>query len=146
MYRAGTQLRQPRHRRSRHLRRRHRALDLKARLLGTAVTALLGSARPVPIYGSGGSTTYDSRQQSDQLSNWVEDLQIPRVKIKIGESWGQSEDRDLSRIALARALIGQQAELYVGANGGYTAAQAAIVAARMTEHPRHLVRGTCVQR
>jgi L-alanine-DL-glutamate epimerase-like enolase superfamily enzyme len=108
--------------------------DLKARLLGTAVTALLGSAGPVPVYGSGGFTTYDSRQLSDQLRGWVDDLQIPRVKIKIGESWGHNEDRDLDRIALARAVIGEQAELYVDANGGYTSEQAALVAARMAEH------------
>ncbi len=108
--------------------------DLKARLLGTAVTALLGSAGPVPIYGSGGFTSYDSEQLRAQLSCWVDDLQIPRVKIKIGESWGQNEDRDLDRIALARAVIGQQTELYVDANGGYMPAQAARVAARMAEH------------
>jgi L-alanine-DL-glutamate epimerase-like enolase superfamily enzyme len=108
--------------------------DLKARLLGTAVTELLGKAAPVLIYGSGGFTNYDSRQLSDQLSGWVDDLQIPRVKIKIGESWGHNEDRDLKRIALARDVIGAQAELYVDANGGYTAEQAALVAARMADH------------
>jgi L-alanine-DL-glutamate epimerase-like enolase superfamily enzyme len=108
--------------------------DLKARLLGTAVTALLGNAGPVPIYGSGGFTTYDRKQLSDQLFGWVDGMQIPRVKIKIGQSWGQSQDRDLDRIALARAVIGHQTELYVDANGGYTAAQAALVAARMAEH------------
>ena len=108
--------------------------DLKARLLGTAVTALLGSAGPVPIYGSGGFTTYDRKQLTDQLSGWVDDLRIPRVKIKIGESWGHNEDRDLKRIALARAVIGPQAELYADANGGYTVAQARQVAARMAEH------------
>jgi L-alanine-DL-glutamate epimerase-like enolase superfamily enzyme len=108
--------------------------DVKARLLGTAVTALLGSAVPVPVYGSGGFTTYDSQQLSDQLLGWVAGLQIPRVKIKIGESWGHNLDRDLDRIALARAVIGPEAELYVDANGGYTAAQAALIADRMAEH------------
>ena len=108
--------------------------DLKGRLLGTAVSELLGHAGPVRIYGSGGFTNYDNRQLADQLSGWIDDLQIPRVKIKIGESWGQNEGRDLSRIALARGVIGQHAELYVDANGGYTAEQAALVAARMAEH------------
>ena len=56
------------------------------------------------------------------------------MKIKIGESWGHNEDRDLNRIALARTVIGPDAELYVDANGGYTSAQAAVVAARMAEH------------
>jgi L-alanine-DL-glutamate epimerase-like enolase superfamily enzyme len=108
--------------------------DLKARLLGTALTGLLGGAAPVPIYGSGGFTTYDSKQLSEQLVGWVDDLQIPRVKIKIGESWGHNQDRDLKRVALARAVIGEQAELYVDANGGYTTTQAALVAGRMAEH------------
>jgi L-alanine-DL-glutamate epimerase-like enolase superfamily enzyme len=108
--------------------------DLKARLLGTAVTALLGTAGPVPVYGSGGFTTYDSKQLTEQLSGWVDDQQIPRVKIKIGESWGRNQDRDLERIALARKVIGPQAELFVDANGGYTAAQATEVAWQMAEH------------
>jgi L-alanine-DL-glutamate epimerase-like enolase superfamily enzyme len=108
--------------------------DLRARLLGTAVTALLGGAKPVPVYGSGGFTTYDSKQLAGQLSGWVDGQQIPRVKIKIGESWGHKEDRDLSRIAQARQVIGRQAELYVDANGGYTATQAARVADRMAAY------------
>ena len=57
---------------------------------------------------------------------------IPRVKIKIGESWGSREDRDLTRVALARSVIGPDTELYVDANGGYgSVAQAVRVAYRM---------------
>src|SRR5690348_8488611 len=106
--------------------------DLKARLLGCPVARLLGQARPsVPIYGSGGFTSYDARQTHDQLAGWVERDQIPRVKIKIGEGWGGNERRDLERVALAREVIGDGAELYVDANGGYTAGQAIRVADRM---------------
>ena len=37
--------------------------DLKARLLGLPVADLLGRARPdVPVYGSGGFTSYDEQQ------------------------------------------------------------------------------------
>jgi L-alanine-DL-glutamate epimerase-like enolase superfamily enzyme len=46
------------------------------------------------------------------------------VKIKIGESWGSRTSRDLSRMGQARRVIGEDAELYVDANGGYTAKQA----------------------
>jgi L-alanine-DL-glutamate epimerase-like enolase superfamily enzyme len=105
--------------------------DLKARLLGISVTSLLGHARPVPVYGSGGFTSYDNQQLRDQLSRWTGELKIPRVKIKIGESWGTMEDRDLQRIELAREVIGPQAELFVDANGGYTVLQAAEVAKQM---------------
>ncbi len=106
--------------------------DLKARLLGCPLASLLGQARAsVPIYGSGGFTSYDARQTRDQLTGWVERDRIPRVKIKIGESWGGNEQRDLDRVALAREVIGAGAELYVDANGGYTVSQAVRVGGRL---------------
>jgi L-alanine-DL-glutamate epimerase-like enolase superfamily enzyme len=106
--------------------------DLKARLLGRPLASLLGQARDsVPVYGSGGFTSYGDRQLREQLSGWVERDRIPRVKIKIGEDWGASEHRDLARVALAREVIGPGTELYVDANGGYTAGQAVRVADRM---------------
>ena len=74
--------------------------DLKARLLGVSLPRLLGALRSeVPVYGSGGFTTYDDRQLHDQLSGWVLEQRIPRVKIKVGESWGAAAGRDLERMA-----------------------------------------------
>jgi len=106
--------------------------DLKARLLGCSLPQLLGQAQDgVRIYGSGGFTTYNDQQTRDQLEGWVHKDHIPRVKIKIGESWGQREDRDLERVALAREIIGPGAELYVDANGGYSAGQAIRVAGQL---------------
>jgi L-alanine-DL-glutamate epimerase-like enolase superfamily enzyme len=99
--------------------------DLKARTLGLPLHRLLGAARrTVPVYGSGGFTTYDERQSARQLEGWVSGEGIPRVKIKIGESWGSDIPRDLARIRQARKLIGDAAELYVDANGAYTRKQA----------------------
>ncbi|KAA0015880.1 enolase C-terminal domain-like protein [Antrihabitans cavernicola] len=99
--------------------------DLKARLLGVALHRLLGSVRTeVPIYGSGGFTTCDAPQLRTQLSRWVFEQAIPRVKIKVGESWGATPDRDLARIEQTRRIIGDRTELYVDANGGYTRKQA----------------------
>ena len=108
--------------------------DLKSRLLGCPLTQLLGQAHDsVPVYGSGGFTSYDDGQTREQLAGWVEKDHIPRVKIKIGESWGAREDRDLERVALAREVIGPGAELYVDANGGYGVGQAVRVAHRVAE-------------
>ncbi len=107
--------------------------DLKARLLGCPLARLLGQVRAsVPIYGSGGFTSYDTQQTRDQLAGWVQRDNIPRVKIKIGESWGGNERRDLERVVLAREVIGDGPELYVDANGGYTTGQAVRVADRLT--------------
>lgn len=108
--------------------------DLKARLLGVSVAALIGRTRDdVPIYGSGGFTTYDEQRTREQLTGWVDKDRIPRVKIKIGESWGGNEARDLARVALAREVIGPDTELYVDANGGYSTGQAVRMAHQM-EH------------
>lgn len=109
--------------------------DLKATLLGISVSQLLGAARDeVPVYGSGGFTTYDERAARTQLEHWTGDLRIPRVKIKIGESWGAEPQRDLARIAFARQVIGPDVELYVDANGGYRRKQAVRMARAMTDH------------
>ncbi len=103
--------------------------DLKARLLGQSLTDLLGRAgQEVPVYGSGGFTSYDDAQTRQQLSEWAEKERIPRVKIKIGESWGANERRDIARAELAREIIGTDTELYVDANGGYSVGQAVRVA------------------
>ena len=81
------------------------------------------------MYGSGGFTSYDDRQLREQLSGWVLEQRIPRVKIKIGQSWGAEAGRDLERIGQARAVIGADIELYVDANGGYGRKQAVRVMA-----------------
>jgi L-alanine-DL-glutamate epimerase-like enolase superfamily enzyme len=109
--------------------------DLKATMLGLSVSRLLGMTRPdVPVYGSGGFTTYDEPTARAQLERWTRQWEIPRVKIKIGESWGAEPARDLARIAFARQMIGPDAELYVDANGGYTRKQAVRMGRAMAEH------------
>jgi L-alanine-DL-glutamate epimerase-like enolase superfamily enzyme len=108
--------------------------DLKARLLAVPLTGLLGRVRDdVPVYGSGGFTSYTDEQTRDQLSDWVDKQRIPRVKIKIGESWGTNERRDVARARLAREVIGPDAELYVDANGGYSVGQAVRVGRQLDD-------------
>ncbi|MGW4169417.1 enolase C-terminal domain-like protein [Streptomyces chartreusis] len=107
--------------------------DLKARLLHLPLVRLLGAAREeVVVYGSGGLTPYTDRQLEQQLRGWTEQG-IDRVKIKVAESWGRREAHDLHRTALARRVVGDGAELYVDANGGYTRKQAVRMAAAMTD-------------
>jgi L-alanine-DL-glutamate epimerase-like enolase superfamily enzyme len=94
--------------------------DLKARLLGMPLVTLLGAVRSaVPIYGSGGFTSYSEQQLADQLAGWVEQG-IPRVKMKIG----RDSTADRKRVKVARQAIGDAAELFVDANGAYSRKQA----------------------
>jgi L-alanine-DL-glutamate epimerase-like enolase superfamily enzyme len=107
--------------------------DLGARLLGIPLTRWWGAERrPVPVYGSGGFTTYSDDDLQAQLSGWV-GLGVPRVKIKIGESWGRRQARDLERTALARGVVGDDVELYVDANGAYSAGQAVRIGRRLDD-------------
>jgi L-alanine-DL-glutamate epimerase-like enolase superfamily enzyme len=108
--------------------------DLQARVLGVPLHRLLGTVRDeVPVYGSGGFTTDPEAHLRDQLRGWVEQG-IPRVKLKIGESWGTNVERDLERVAISRQVIGSEVALFVDANGGYDAAQAVRVGRRLEEH------------
>jgi hypothetical protein len=107
--------------------------DLKARLLDVPLAVLLGRVRDtVPVYGSGGFTTYSDGRLRDQLSDW-RGRGFERVKIKIGEDDGSRVDRDLRRVELARDVIGDSIELFVDANGGYGAKQAIRVARELRE-------------
>jgi L-alanine-DL-glutamate epimerase-like enolase superfamily enzyme len=94
--------------------------DLKARLLGVSVATLLGPARTsVPIYGSGGFTSYSEHRLAEQLGGWAQDG-IPRVKMKVGRD-GAADPR---RLHVARAAVGDDVELMVDANGAYEAKEA----------------------
>jgi L-alanine-DL-glutamate epimerase-like enolase superfamily enzyme len=98
--------------------------DLKARLLDLPLVSLLGAFHSgVPVYGSGGFTSYSDEQLSEQLSGWV-DAGIPRVKMKIG----RDPDRDPARMRAARAAIGSDTKLFVDANGAYDRKQALAIA------------------
>jgi L-alanine-DL-glutamate epimerase-like enolase superfamily enzyme len=100
--------------------------DLKGKLLEQPLALLLGAAhRDMPVYGSGGFTSYTIAQLQEQLHGWA-DLGMKRVKMKIGREPG----KDLDRIGAARAAIGEDTELFIDANGAYHRKQALEVAWR----------------
>jgi L-alanine-DL-glutamate epimerase-like enolase superfamily enzyme len=91
--------------------------DLEARLLELPLAALLGRVHDeVPVYGSGGFCNYTDAELEAQLAGWVAEG-IPRVKMKVG----REPSRDPARIEVARSAIGNEADLYVDANGALTA-------------------------
>jgi L-alanine-DL-glutamate epimerase-like enolase superfamily enzyme len=107
--------------------------DLKARVAGQPLFRLLGARREaVPIYGSGGFTSYTVTELQEQLGGWIA-RGIPRVKMKIGKDWGTKADEDVARVRAAREAIGPEAELFVDANGAYTVKQSIHLAQRFAE-------------
>lgn len=94
--------------------------DLKARLLQLPLVKLLGQVRDaVPVYGSGGFTSYSDEQLNKQFTDWAE-LGIRMFKMKVG----RTPEEDVRRVQAARQVIGEGAELFVDANGAYSRKQA----------------------
>jgi L-alanine-DL-glutamate epimerase-like enolase superfamily enzyme len=105
--------------------------DLKARLLDLPLATLLGTRRlAVPVYGSGGFTGYDDARLAGQLGGWVHDDGCDAVKMKIGAD----RAREHARIALAREAIGDDAALFIDANGAFDSRSAIAFAGQVTEY------------
>jgi L-alanine-DL-glutamate epimerase-like enolase superfamily enzyme len=103
--------------------------DLKAKLLQVPLALLFGRMREaVPIYGSGGFTSYSDERMADQLSGWVQRDGCRWVKMKIGSE----PERDPARVRAAKRAIGE-ATLFVDANGAYAAKQALEFAAEYAD-------------
>jgi L-alanine-DL-glutamate epimerase-like enolase superfamily enzyme len=93
--------------------------DLKARALRVPVAALTPSFRDrIPVYGSGGFTSYSGTRLREQLGGWAAEG-MRAVKMKVG----RDPAADLERVSAARDAIGDAA-LFVDANGAWTRKQA----------------------
>lgn len=94
--------------------------DLKAKLFAVPLCALLGQEKDkILLYGSGGFTSYSDQQLQQQFENWMKQG-IKYLKMKIGTH----PEKDVQRVKAAREAIGEDAELFVDANGAYTVKQA----------------------
>src|SRR5581483_8935805 len=99
--------------------------DLKAKLLGLSLASLLPMARQaVPVYGSGGFTSYDEERLAAQLAGWAGEG-CRWVKMKVG----RQPERDAARVKHAARAI-SNCRLFVDANGAYHRKQALFLADR----------------
>ena len=60
----------------------------------------------MPVYGSGGFTSYSDDRLREQLGGWVSEG-IPRVKMKVG----REPEKDPERVGVVRRAVGEGAEL-----------------------------------
>jgi L-alanine-DL-glutamate epimerase-like enolase superfamily enzyme len=103
--------------------------DLKAKLLGLCLAdALPRFHSSVPVYGSGGFTSYSDQQLREQLEGWMA-AELPRVKVKVG----RHPDEDPRRLAVCRDLVGEDVELMVDANGAFEPKEALLRAREYEE-------------
>jgi L-alanine-DL-glutamate epimerase-like enolase superfamily enzyme len=104
--------------------------DLRARLIGLPLCDVMGLARQaVPIYGSGGFTSYDVATLQRQLEGWAS-AGLKAVKMKVG----RDRAADPTRVKAARAAIGPACQLFVDGNGGYSVEEAIAIAHVFAEH------------
>ena len=98
--------------------------DMKARILDLPLVSLLGGAREsIPVYGSGGFTSYTSAQLEEQFVEWME-KGVRLFKMKVG----RDARADVHRVREAREVIGDSADLMVDANGAYSRKEALLQA------------------
>lgn len=103
--------------------------DLKARLLERPLADLLGKVRgKIPVYGSGGFTSYSEKHLRSQFDHWSREG-ISMFKMKIG----RDTTADEKRVQTARKTIGEAAQLFVDANGAYSPRQAMGMAEKFSE-------------
>jgi len=104
--------------------------DLKAKVLNLPLVKLLGAVREkIPVYGSGGFTSYSEQQLCRQVEKWTNE-DISMVKMKIG----RQPEMDEVRVAIARGCIGDEVKLFVDSNGAYSQKQALAFAQIFAEH------------
>lgn len=108
--------------------------DLKAKLFGVPLYRLLGPYTDrVPIYGSGGWTSFSEEELVREQTGYVE-RGIPRVKMKVAKDFGKSEAEDIRRLKAVRKAVGDEVEIYVDANNGYYAKQAIGMAKHLADY------------
>ncbi|MDQ1280474.1 MAG: Mandelate racemase/muconate lactonizing enzyme family protein [Thermoproteota archaeon] len=101
--------------------------DIIGKKLKTPVYKLLGGYRDrVPGYGSGGVLSLSNEQLVKEQMNWVEEG-FKAVKMKVGRrDWRE----DIERIKAVREAVGNNVDLMVDANNGWSTSTAVRMAKR----------------
>lgn len=107
--------------------------DLKGKLLGVPVYKLLGgNSTRVPVYASGGWTSYSDDELVAEVTGMVA-MGYTAVKFKVGVSGGTNLRRDAERVRKVREAVGPDIRLMIDANNCFDAARAVQLANRIRE-------------
>ena len=107
--------------------------DLKGKILGMPLWRLLGGTRTeIPVYASGGWTSYDDDALVDEMKGMVA-RGYSTIKFKVGVEGGRNIRRDAVRVGKVREAVGAEVRLLVDANNAFDAATAVQLANRIRE-------------
>ena len=108
--------------------------DLKAKSVNLPLYKFLGAyTDSVPVYGSGGWTNFSEQELVKEMTDYVESG-IPKVKMKVGKDFGQSEREDIQRVEAVRKAVGDDVALYIDANNGYYRKQSIYMAKEFEQY------------
>lgn len=107
--------------------------DLKGKIAGLPVCRLLGgNLTRVPVYASGGWTSYADDQLVDEMKSMVE-RGFTHIKMKVGFGGGTQPNRDVERVRKVRDAVGPDIRILVDANNCFDAATAIKLANRIRD-------------
>lgn len=98
--------------------------DLKGKIVGLPLYRLLGGNRTrVPVYASGGWTSYDDDELVAEMLDMV-GQGYTHVKFKVGVDGARNPRRDALRVRKVRDAVGPEVRLLIDANNCWDAATA----------------------
>ncbi|MFV0428340.1 MAG: mandelate racemase/muconate lactonizing enzyme family protein [Arachnia sp.] len=113
--------------------------DIKGKALGLPLVKLFGGGRTsVPVYASGGWTSYSDEQLVEEAQMMV-DRGYSKVKVKVGVEGGTNPNRDVARVKKLREALGPDIALLLDANNCWDAATGARFANRVAEYEPLLI-------
>ncbi len=96
--------------------------DLKGKILNMPLYKLFGGAQTkIPVYASGGWTSYSDEQLVDEIKGMVAQ-NYSMVKFKVGVEGGHNLNRDVKRVEKVRDAIGPDIGIMLDANNCWDAA------------------------
>jgi len=107
--------------------------DLKGKIFGLPLYRLLGGDQAqVPVYASGGWTSYEDDELVAEIRGMV-DQGYSMVKFKVGVEGGRNLRRDVRRVAAVREAVGEDVGIMLDANNCWDAATGAQFANRVKD-------------
>lgn len=99
--------------------------DLKGKILGMPLFRLLGGNKTkIPVYASGGWTSYDDDRLVDEMKRFIAKGYF-MIKFKVGVDGGNNLARDVKRVAKVRSAVGDDIGIMLDANNCWDGATGA---------------------
>jgi L-alanine-DL-glutamate epimerase-like enolase superfamily enzyme len=108
--------------------------DLKGKIVNLPLYKLLGGNKTkIPVYGSGGWTSYSDEELVDEMKSMVEQG-YSMIKFKVGVEGGSNPRRDIQRVRKVREAVGPEIGLMLDANNCWDSATGVQFANKVREY------------